>query len=338
MTNAVVIATHAVGRLYVPGLVKELVANCANVELITFFNGNLLSDTEVRGLENLGVSATQFGPQSQVARFRALRSAFSHLREILSSSPSNEVYFPNPNEALTNWLAFDPKTREEFGVRLHLTPEGISNFYMAKVTQNDRQSTAYRLACKMAGIPFSENRGLVLGLGAVPYEDYWYCGDPGIMGKFMPLNRFAIDKPVPCEPIFPDRWLFLGQPGSGLEFEAAYAKLLRSVIERSDGRADYKPHPHEAFTDARRRQISEAGFVVRQTAEAAELLCLSYGTVCGVLSSGAFNVRMLDWHQNVWGVLDLAALSSLTGRSRVELEEITSAATAVGVKPLPLGF
>ncbi len=330
---AVVIATHAIGRLYLDALVRTLSDEYDAVHLITFFNGPLLPADVVEGLRSIGVIVRQYGPTAKLDRFRQLATAHRYLRGILRAGPS-DVFVANPNEALTNWLAFDDKARTDLGASLKLVPEGISNFYLATVQESDRQSTLYRVGTRALGIRLRENRELVLGLGEVPYEEYWYAGSAGLMPGYMPTRRFDVPKPKPAQQFQAGTWLFLGQSQREPGFDGAYGDVLRAVVRASEGAVHYKPHPHEALTDDELAALAALGIEIVQTGESSEQLSLSYSTVAGILSSTLLNLAMLGWHGDTRAVFDLDSLQQLTGRPAAELQQVVSALREAGVKPL----
>lgn len=337
MSCAVVIGTHAVTRLYIEGLVEAISREYQEVHVVTFFNGPLLDHHSVASLAALGASVRQFGPRQHATRLRDFGRAHRFLRRLLGSRDQSDVFFANPNEALTNWLAFDPSARERFRVRLHLIPEGASNFYRASMSEYDHSSLLYRAGCWAAGVPFRANRGLVVGADSVPYRDYWYCGSPGVMGDYMPVREFEVARPTPLERLDPGRWLFFGQPRMSAEFDVAYDSVLQSVIHASDGQADYKPHPHERLSADRTAALTDLGFRVRLGDASGERMALSYSAVAGVLSTVLFNLRVLGWHDRTFGVLDISALTQLSGRPASELEQLAQAAACAGILPLEVG-
>lgn len=329
-----VVATHAATRLYVEGLVAELRTEFDSVEVLTFFNGPLLNDRSIHALTSRGSTVTQYSPRTHPARLRDFRSAFRHMKARMLAADTTDVFMANPNEALTNWLAFFPESRERYRATLHLIPDGAANFYRTSVTEYDKRSLLYRLGCRLAGVPFHANDRTVLALDTVPYRDYWYCGSPGIMADFLPVRRFAVTRPAPVREKDAERWLFLGQPRMGDSFDQAYRAILSTVLECAEGRVDYKPHPHEDLGAERVRRLTDAGFTLQLGDASGERLSLSYGAVAGVLSSVLFNVRMLGWQDHAWGVLDHDLLNQVTGRPLAEVTQLAQAARKAGISPL----
>lgn len=329
-----VVATHAATRLYIEGLTAELCAEFDTVEVLTFFNGPLLNDRSIDALNRLGAAVTQYSPRTHPARLRDFRSAFRHMRARLLAADTTDVFIANPNEALTNWLAFFPESREKYRVTLHLIPDGAANFYRTSVTEYDKRSPLYRFGCRLAGVPFHANDQTVLALDSVPYRDYWYCGSPGIMADYLPVRKFVVACPPPVREKDSERWLFLGQPRMGDSFDQAYRAILSTVLSCAEGKVDYKPHPHEDLGAERVRMLTDAGFKLQLGDASGERLSLSYGAVAGVLSSVLFNVRMLGWQDQAWGVLDHDLLTQVTGRPLAEVTQLALAARQAGISPL----
>lgn len=328
--------THAMSRFYTEGLLHSIHAEYKKLYLVTFFNGPLLDTSTVTRIEQLGVTVTQFSATTRVRRVIALQRAYAYVRKILATEQS-DVFLANPNEAITNWLCF-PKTKEAHpNVRLMLTPEGISNFYLPIIRKHDRQSNGYRLACKALMIPFQENRGLVLGFGAVPYSKYWYVGNPGITGRFMKTRNFHVQRPEVAIPIQQRTWIFLGIPSLRGDALAEYQNILAKALLLSGGRLHYKPHPHEKISKKTQSMLHNAGAIITNSLLPAEYLALSYQTVAGILSSSLLNLRLLGWHEDVRCILELSTLSRLTGRPDVEIAELVDIFKSVGITNLEGG-
>lgn len=333
--RAVVVATSAMARLYIADLVAELSRRAHEVRVLSYFPGGLFDSAAVVAMTERGAEVRQYDPATNLERLRDRRAAHHLLRKWLQAGPT-DLFHVHPNQFLTNWISFDRKRRAALGVRLNLMPDGLANYYVAKMNSYDRPTTNARLSNAMLGIPYHPNTGTVLGLESLDYRSYWYVGSPGVMGDFMPTHAFDVAKPPLAEPLRPDTWLFLGQPSAGEQFDHVYRRLLAAVVDKSNGKVHYKPHPFEKLTDDVVTTLEQMGFVLVHSDLPAEQLGLSYGFVSGVLSSALVNLRVLGWHDAVYGVLDADVLAELSARTLEEAMQISSAAARLGIHPIPL--
>lgn len=323
--NAVIIAVNPMPRLYIEGLVRELLGEY-RVSIVTCYRGELFENALVEKLRDLGARVAQFSYQSDFTRPRALRAAAAALRKALSRGES-DVFFCQPNHLLTNFLAFANHSYPL--VRTHLIPDGAANFYLTSVEKYRGDMVKKRILGRVIGLPFTPYSGNYLGLDEAEYEDYWYFGDAGIMGEYLPTRRFEVGIPMGTAPT--RELLFLGQPlESGGEAWSLYLWILRRIANAA-GACVYKTHPAEQLSERQAAEIRGLGFEMLSSSESAEVLAADFAAVVGIASSVLLNLRMLGRKSGVFGVLDPEQISVLLGRNLEESTQIASSARALGV-------
>ena len=326
---AVIVLVNAMPRLYIESLVSQL-ANSHDVKILTFYRSTLFDAVLSARLIAASVELHQYHFRGRFGEFIKLRRAGKLLRQWMSS-PDVDAFHCQPNHFLTNYLTF--RCIRKPGIRVHLIPDGVANFYLTKTAPYERSMRVKSLVGPLLGLPFRSYRGNYLALGCASYSSYWYFSNAGMMARHLPLVEF----PAPDRPANNRRaaaLLFLGQPTSGQpEFDSAYQSVLERVLMRSS-RAYYKPHPAERMSSSRRKSLEDAGFTIVDTKESAENLASGYEVIAGIASSVLFNVRLLGWNDTVLGVDSPTQLEVLLGRERGEISEITSAAAAVGIQSL----
>lgn len=332
--TAIIIAVNPMPRLYVADLVRELVAT-HEVKVLTFYRSTLFDPAVVGQCTSLGAEVRQFAFDGRLDELRQMRSAGRLLRQWMRAKEV-DVFHCQPNHLLTNYPTFVGRDRSNGRVHTHLLPDGLANFYTPLTAPYERQMKQKAVIGRALGIPFRPYRGTYLAAESGAYDDYWFVGNPGVMSKWMATRRFDVPPPPLLEEVRADTWLFIGQPSSGEDFEAAYAQVLESALQVSGGRIHYKLHPAESGDRVWTDRLTELGFVVRDDTVPAERLALSYGHVVSIASSVVMNLRMLGWLDSTYSVMDVDLLETLTLRSRAELVDVVEAAQGLGVRPLPI--
>lgn len=335
MKHIVVILTHSIGRFYIRGLLEKLSQESSKITLITFFNGQLLSQEVEEEIRPFFSSYYPFSPRNLITRFWSMYKSKRQLTQILSKD-SVDIFIQNPNESLTNWLCYDQRTYKKYEYRLHLLPEGISNFYYARITKYDKQSWLYRFSCLVLQIPYKQNAGAVLGLGQVNYVDYWFTKNSGLMKKYMPVVPFSVNRPQINRSQISSKWLFLGQPFVSEDSNNKYVQILSQISKMSGRHVVYKPHPHEIMNAHRTNLMLSLGFSIESSDLAAENMALSYRTVVGVMSSTLLNLRIHNWHDDVRGIIDPELLALLLGRNFEDVIPLSEAAKEAQIKRIDI--
>ena len=157
------------------------------------------------------------------------RASHRLVRSWLEACPS-DLFHVHPNQFLTNWISFDSARREALGVRLNLMPDGLANYYVARINDYDRPNAKARVSNALLGIPYHANNGTVLGLETLAYEAFWYVGSPGLMGEYMQTRRFQVPMP-PSAGLRRRRYLAVPGPtfvGANVPIGSMPTCLLRS--------------------------------------------------------------------------------------------------------------
>ncbi len=333
--NTVLVAPTSMSRLYLVDLVRELAREPRAITVIAYFRSPLFDEAALGAMRDAGATVHQFAPRSYIQHVKARHDAYRLVRRVLQNGPT-DLFHVHPTHFLTNWISFDVEQRRALDVHFNLIPDGLANYYVARVAAHDKPDLPRRLVNAVAGVRYYPNDGTILGLGYLPYENYWYAGSPGIMGEFMPTRRFEVSRPGLVEPERPDSLLFFGQPRANAAGEAAYRMLLEEVAQRGHRDLQYKPHPIESLTPEFLGFLRRLGIELTTSTMPAEQLALSYSAVAGALSSAQVNLLSLGWHDTVYGVTDPEALSDLTGRSLDEARQMSEAAVRLGILPIGL--
>ncbi len=335
LRNTVIVAPTSMSRLYLHDLVRELAREPRSISVIAYFRSPLFDEVALDAMRELGAKVWQFAPTSYPQHVKARRDSYRLVRELLREGPT-DLFHVHPTNFLTNWISFDVEQRRALDVHFNLIPDGLANYYVARVAAHDRPDLARRLVNAVAGVRYLPNEGTILGLEALPYENYWYAGSPGIMGDYMPTRRFEVARPRLIELARPDSLLFFGQPRPSGDADASYRKLLERVARLGRHDLQYKPHPIETVTPEFEAFLNHMGIEVLRSTAPAEQLALSYSSVAGALSSAQVNLLSLGWHDSVYGVTDPVTLAQLTGRSVDEASQMSEAAVRLGIRPIDL--
>lgn len=327
----VVILVNPMPRLYVADLVRYLTSR-STVSVITFYRSRLLGESIVRQCIEAGADVRQYSFSNSASYVAQLVRASREIRQLVEGHAA-DVFICQPNHLLTNFASFH--LAEQYGCRVHLIPDGLANFYQVGLAPYRAKMIAKGALGALISAPYRVYCSNYLGLGDVCYADYWYAGDAGIMGDYLPLKKFEVDRPLEVHAVEPAEVLFLGQHGAGRQFERAYRAVLQEVAEAWPGGVHYKPHPAEAGSGSWRRSIEGVGIEWLDCGDvAAEALALSYPAVAGVASSVLFNLRVFGWHSRVHGVIDADRLAVLLGRSRSETATIAAVSRSIGILDL----
>ena len=333
--KTVLVAATSMSRLYMVDLVRELATESRDITVISYFRSPLFDNPAIAAMQEFGARVHQYAPRTHLQHLKARHDAYRRVRTTLQDGPT-DLFHVHPTNFLTNWISFDTAQRTALDVHFNLIPDGLVNYYLARVAAQDRPDLVRRVGTALAGVRYYPNEGTILGLESVPYENYWYVGTPGIMGDYMPTRKFDVTRPEPIEPMRPDSLLFLGQTRPDHASEVAYRKLLHDVARLGATQVHYKPHPMETPSAEFTAFLRSLRFEVRLATAPAEQLGMSYTSVAGVLSSALVNLTSLGWHDSVYGVTDAVALADLTGRGLDEARQMSDAATRLGIASIAL--
>lgn len=340
MQRAVIIAVNPMPRLYIESLVRELV-DSHEVKVLSFYRTPLLSPALISACERHGADVVQVTFRGRVDYLRQARAAGRALRGWFRTAPRVDVFHCQPNHLMTNYPTFAAKRRWPGKIHVHLIPDGLANFYLTSTGPYERSMRVKAVLGKALGLSFTPYRQNYLALGVAHYEDYWYVGNPGLMGEYLPLREFQLQAQRAVAPHVDRqaRSLFVGQPPSRHpEFKSTYRSVIASAMSLSPDGLDYKPHPSAGHDEGHLAWLRSVGVrVIHDDDMPAELLAQAYGALMGVASSVTFNVRMLGWSGRVFAVTDLDQLRILTQRSDAELAQIVRAAQFLGINPLSRG-